>query len=122
MSLAKDVAKLAVPAKDEKRRWTRYAVDVQVRAVVRTAGQSRTVRGRGSDISVGGMALYLATDLVIGEVMEVEVTLPYATAPFQALAIVRSRRSYQYGVEYVNLSPAGKAAIQRACSSLALVQ
>lgn len=122
MSLGKDVAKQAVPAKDEKRRWTRYGVDVQVRAVVRSAGQSRTVLGRGSDISVGGMALYLATELVIGEVIEVDVTLPYATAPFHALAVVRSRRSYQYGVEYVNLSPAATAAIQRACASLALVQ
>lgn len=122
MSLSKALARQPVPGTDEKRRWTRYAIDVQVRAVVKSAGQSRTLRGRGSDISIGGMALYMAADLVIGEVIELEVTLPYATAPFNACAVVRSRRSYQYGVEYVNLSPVARAGIQRACASLALVQ
>jgi c-di-GMP-binding flagellar brake protein YcgR len=122
MSLGKEVARQPGPGTDERRRWTRYAIDVQVRAVVKSGSQSRTVHGRGSDISVGGMALYLATELVIGEVIEVDVTLPYATVPFHAVAVVRSRRSYQYGVEYVNLSPAARAGIQRACASLALVQ
>ena len=122
MSLGKAVVGQPAPRTDEKRRWTRYAIDVEVRATVKSAGQSRTLRARGSDISIGGIALYIAADLVIGEVIESEVTLPYATAPFNARAVVRSRRSYQYGVEYVNLSPAARATIQRACASLALVQ
>jgi hypothetical protein len=68
------------------------------------------------------MAVYLPAELVMGETIELEVSLPYTTLPLKLTAAVRSRRSYQYGVEYVNTTANAAAAIQRACASLSLVQ
>jgi len=107
---------------DEKRRWKRYQIEVNLRARVRSAGEAKLIHGQGSDISIGGMAMFLPADLVVGETIDLEVTLPYTTAPLQIAAVVRSRRSYHYGVEYVNPTAAAAAAIHRACTSLSLVQ
>jgi PilZ domain len=73
-------------------------------------------------VSMGGMAAYIAAELVMGETIELDVTLPYSTCALRLRVVVRSRRGYQYGVEYVNVTSASSAAIQRACASLALVQ
>lgn len=106
----------------ERRQSSRYCVEARLRVHVRSGGASRTIHGQGSDISAGGMAVYLPYELAVGETVELEFTLPYASEPLKALAVVRSRRSYQYGVEFTNLSAAALAAIKRACASLALVQ
>jgi c-di-GMP-binding flagellar brake protein YcgR len=106
----------------ERRTSSRYSVEARLRARVRCSGEARTVHGQGSDISAGGMAVYLPYELEVGETVELEFTLPYASEPLKVLAVVRSRRSYQYGVEFTNLSAGATAAIKRACASLALVQ
>jgi c-di-GMP-binding flagellar brake protein YcgR len=122
MALGKSSVLGQTVAADERRRWTRYNVDVKLRARVKSGGASRMVHGRGSDISIGGMAIYLAAEMVVGETVEMEVELPYSSTAIQMVAVVRSRRSYQYGVEFMNPSASVRSAIQRACSSLALVQ
>ena len=106
----------------ERRQSNRYSVEVRLRAHIRCSGTMRTVHGQGSDISGGGMAVYLPHELAVGETVELEFTLPYASEPLKVLAVVRSRRSYQYGVEFTNLSAGAITAIKRACASLALVQ
>ena len=107
---------------NERRQASRYSVEARLRARVRCSGATRTVHGQGSDISTGGMAVYLPYELAVGETIELEFALPYASEPLKVLAVVRSRRSYQYGVEFTNLSAGVLSAIKRACASLALVQ
>jgi c-di-GMP-binding flagellar brake protein YcgR len=106
---------------DDRRFTARFKVDLKVRVQIRSGSTSRTVHGQASDISNGGLALYLPADLTVGETIELEFILPYTTSSVTTLAVVRNRRSYQYGVEYVNLLPSAGAAIRRACVSLALV-
>jgi c-di-GMP-binding flagellar brake protein YcgR len=106
----------------EERRFTaRFKVDLRVKAFVRGARLERVVHGQASDLSLGGLSLFLPTDLALGEVVEMELTIPFTASPVRILTVVRNRRSYQYGVEFSNLSADTAAAIRRACVSLALV-
>ncbi len=113
---------VASPDGSERRAFRRYPLDVPVRATLRKAGARLAVHGRGNNISEGGLAAFLPTDLVIGEVIELDLTLPYATQPLKLRAAVRNRRSFTYGLEFVDISPMQKAIIARTCGALELVQ
>jgi c-di-GMP-binding flagellar brake protein YcgR len=106
----------------EKRRWPRYHIDVPVKAMVRCQGQSKMIHGMANNLSLGGMAAQLPVELVIGEWLEVLVTLPFCSQPVKVRAVVRNRRSSLYGLEFSRITPSQQAAIERACYSLALVQ
>ena len=106
----------------EKRRWPRYHIDVPLRAVVRCEGAYKSVRGIGSNLSLSGLAALLPVKLVVGERIELEVILPYSSTTLKVQAVIRNRRSYNYGMEFANITASQQAAIERACHSLALVQ
>ena len=113
-------ASVASPAVN-RRHAARFKVDFRLRAQISNGVDKRTVHGQANDLSAGGISVYLATDLALGEVIELEFTPPYATRPVQVNGIVRNRRSYQYGLEFTKVSATSAGAIQRACVSLALV-
>ena len=80
------------------RRWQRHSVDLPVRIFTRS-GISQPVRpGRGSEISEGGMALYVGIHLEPGDLMEVEFEIPHRT---RVAGIVRSRVGYCFGLEFL---------------------
>jgi c-di-GMP-binding flagellar brake protein YcgR len=106
----------------DRRRWDRCHIDVQVKAKLGVNGEHRVLHGRGTDLSCGGVAAVIAADLVIGQTIDVEVTLPYTTQPVRVRATVRNRDSYRYGLQFVNLSPADQKLIQQTCTALALLQ
>src|SRR6266853_5883929 len=86
------------------RRWQRHSVDLPVR-IFPSNGISQPVRpGRGSEISEGGMALYVGIDLEPGDLMEVEFEIPHRT---RVAGIVRSRVGYCFGMEFLTPLPAG---------------
>ncbi len=107
---------------DEKRAFQRSALDVRLRATLRRAGAKVTVHGRGNNISKGGLAAFLPTELGIGELVELYITLPYASQPLKLNAVVRYRRSFTYGMEFVDITPAQQAIISRTCGALELVK
>lgn len=113
-----------MPEKDfaTVRRWPRFHVDVRVTATVRSGGKTITVHGRGTDISIGGMAAYLACDLVVGEEIKLELALPYSTTPISVTGAVRNRDGFKYGIEFTLISEDQQGMIERTCSALALLQ
>lgn len=104
------------------RRWPRYHVDVRVAADVRSGGNTITQRGWGTDISEGGLAVYLACELVLGEEIDMELALPYSTIPIRVTGAVRNRDGFKYGIEFTLITSDQQAMIVRACSALALLQ
>ncbi len=106
----------------ERRQWKRFHIDVRLRASVRSGGAKLPVYGRVSNLSRGGLAAFLPVELVVGEQIELDLTLPYATQPLKVRAIVRNRRSFAYGLEFVDITSAQLAAIIRTCGALELVQ
>ena len=106
----------------DMRRWPRYAIDVRLRATVRTGNADRTVHGRGTEMGKGGMAALLPIELAIGDTIKVDITFPYCTQSFTLAAVVRNRSSFTYGVEFMSINSAQQAEIERVCRLLAILQ
>ena len=106
----------------EKRRSARYHIDVRVRVKVSSDGVPRIVHGRGSDLSQQGMCIYLPIELGVHTTIEIEVTLPHCSQQLNLEAAIRNRRSFAYGVDFVNITVAQQNRIEFICRSLALLQ
>jgi c-di-GMP-binding flagellar brake protein YcgR len=107
----------------ERRRWARYTLDVPIKVRVRSSsGISSYCYGRGNDISQGGMSIHIPHELSIGQTISLILTLPYSERNIECDAVVRSRDSYRYGVEYVKLSAMDEALIGRVCNALGILQ
>jgi PilZ domain-containing protein len=96
-----------------ERRFPRYQVDRPLRAVVapRTPW-SMPLRGRCLVISEGGIDAILPEHLAPGRIVYVEL------APaLKVCAEVRNRRSFHYGLEFMQVNEAERKAIKELCES-----
>lgn len=83
------------------RRWARLKIRVPVTVVVRKPEKTQFVRARGEDLNEGGIAIFVGTELRLGDTVEISFTPPYQGNPMAARAVVRNRRGYTYGMEFV---------------------
>lgn len=100
------------------RRFSRMIVDISVR--VFAPAPTPPTNGRGHDVSGGGMALYVPIELNIGDKLQLSFQLPYSRMRLGISAFVRNRNGFRYGVEFVGLTAAETAEIQRVTSILEL--
>ena len=108
---------------EELRKSPRYRVDIRLKVITGIAVQGRAIFGRGSDISEGGMRVFVPADLAIGETITLELTLPYSDQKLLIRGVLRNRLGFSYGVEYsASTSLTERQNIARACKALALVQ
>ena len=94
------------------RRWTRYKLDVPVRVITQHSSKTTVTSGRGKDISEGGMGVFAGVELSIGERVEIEFTPPYGL-PIRVQGLVRNRREYSYGVEFLAFSERQQESVAR---------
>jgi len=87
------------------RRWSRYKIQVPVTVIVRRDHKTTFISGRGSDLNEGGIAVFAGTELRIGETIEISFTPPYRGLPLKARTVVRNRRGYTYGMEFLTETP-----------------
>jgi hypothetical protein len=91
--------------RSERRRWKRHSFNVPVRLVT----DSAVIDGRGIRMSEGGIYLFSASNLELGE--KVEVGFPCGdTESVTRSGIVRYRALYLYGVEFLETPGAAHAA------------
>jgi hypothetical protein len=83
------------------RRWQRLKIHVPVTVVVRKQEKTVFVQARGQDLNEGGIRVFVGTELRIGEMVEISFTPPYQGNPMTARTVVRYRRGYTYGMEFV---------------------
>lgn len=57
--------------------------------------------GRGSDMSEGGVLVFAGMELKTGDEVLIEFTPPFASGPVRARGLVRHRRGYNYGIEFL---------------------
>ncbi|HTR24986.1 MAG TPA: PilZ domain-containing protein [Terriglobales bacterium] len=86
-----------------KRRWPRYYVGMTVQVRVTTQGPTKVVtwKGQGTDISVGGLAVTLDSDLPNDVQVGVEFSLPYSDQRMSFRCFVRNRDGNRYGLEFI---------------------
>jgi hypothetical protein len=93
------------------RRWPRLKIRVPVTVVLRKQEKTVFVQGRGQDLNEGGIAVFVGAELRLGDIVEISFTPPYQGNPMMARALVRNRRGYTYGMEFVGETPADHARI-----------
>jgi len=93
-----------------ERRWPRLHVNIPIQVLVRKADALQIVSGRGTELSEGGVALYAALELAIGDRVEIELTYPDSGLPLRIRAVVRNRAGYFYGLQFL-LESALQAAV-----------
>lgn len=98
----------------EARRHARYKLQVNIRVYPRNAS---LVRGHTVDISESGIAVMLAIEIPVGEVVRLEFSLPMGD--IECHALVRHRTAFRYGLQFVE-SSADLNAVARTCAQLAM--
>jgi c-di-GMP-binding flagellar brake protein YcgR len=106
----------------EQRRSKRFRVEVAVKVHLTDAGKPSTSNGTGSNISDGGMQLFIPRNFALGEVISLELSLPYHRKALKLSAVIKNRESFNYGVEFLNPSERDKEAIVQNCRVLDLMQ
>ena len=97
----------------ELRRWPRLKIRVPVTVIVKKPNKTVYVDGRGTDLNEGGIAVFAGAELGIGEEVEISFTPPYHGEPLVARTIIRNRRGYTYGMEFVGESKDDVEHVQR---------
>jgi len=68
--------------------------------------------GRANDVSEGGLLVFAGLELKTGDEVTIEFTPPFS-APVRARGIVRHRRGYNYGVEFLQETETDKEQAER---------
>jgi hypothetical protein len=98
--MSANFAVASAPSRSHARRWPRYKLDVPIRVIASRPGKAVIVAGRGRDISEGGMMVFAGIELRVDDRADVEFTPPFGD-PLRVTAIVRNRRGYYYGLEFL---------------------
>lgn len=100
----------------DHRRQPRFKLEVKISINSRTCGR---LKGHTVDISESGISAILTMEVPLNEVVELEFELPLG--PVRVYAMVRQRRAFRYGFQFVESESAGKI-IQPTCRQLAAEQ
>ena len=66
--------------------------------------QYQKLEGHCRDLSEAGIGILLATEMNVGEVVGLSFSIPGSTVRWEVRAVVRYRRVYQYGFEFLSLT------------------
>lgn len=86
------------------RRWPRYKLEVPVRLLARKGDKVAIVQARGNELNEGGMAVFAGIELSHDEEVAVEFTPPYSGQPIRVRCLVRNRKGYSYGLEFLSVT------------------
>ena len=112
---------LQIKQRTWQRRHARYRADLPVKAKVLRAEGYVEILGRCSDVGQGGMGIVLTAEVPSGEVLSLEFQLPNRSEASLVRAIVRYRKGFIHGVEFLGLSPEQQATIDAFCEGLAAI-
>ncbi len=106
------------PLDRRRRRYVRYRADFRVSVNHLLGDHYQEVEGHCRDLSEAGIGILLATELSLGEVGSLSMTFPGADSPWEPRAVVRHRRGYQYGFEFLALSSEQRDALTKYLQAL----
>jgi len=106
----------------EARRWERYDLQIPVTVCVLLNGERCSFRGEASDISRGGMGLFAARNLDLGATLQLEFLVPYNAKELSVRGVIRNRRGFSYGIEFVHPTHYQQQTIERTCQVLKLLR
>jgi hypothetical protein len=96
----------------DARRQPRFKIEVEIRIKTRTCG---LLTGHTVDISESGISALIKIEVPLGEVVELDFTLPFGAVT--TYAMVRQRNAFRYGFQFVE-SHAMQQIIRATCRYL----
>ena len=112
---------LRLKQKGWRRRYPRHRANFPLKASALRDDAYLQIQGRCSDIGHGGMGTVLTEEVPPGEVLSLAFELPSASDPLALRAIVRYRKGFMHGLEFLGLSPEQQSAIDGFCLDLETV-
>jgi len=97
---------------ESKRSVPRYELTVPLALTVLRSGIPNTIPGRALEIGEGGMGVFPASQLIVGESVRVEFLVPHTSKLMRATAVVRYQHERCFGLQFLRL-PVGQQAIVR---------
>lgn len=96
-----------------KRRWRRFKVDIRVKIRRWEEPDEAAIIVRTYELSEGGMSVYASVTLEMGASMLVELSLPTSQRALRIRAVVRNRRGFRCGLEFIDIATADRHEILR---------
>jgi hypothetical protein len=96
-----------------KRRAVRYKLDVPLRVVFKKEDAVLIREGRGTELSELGMCVWAPVELKVEEELQIEFTIPFSGEPIRVSGIVRNRKAYRYGCEFIPDNDGERADVAR---------
>jgi|HubBroStandDraft_6_1064221.scaffolds.fasta_scaffold92050_2 hypothetical protein len=100
------------------RRFQRHRSDFPVRAVLLREDGYTEILGRCGDIGHGGLGAVLTEEIPKDEVLSLELSLPECDKPIVVRAIVRYRKGFLHGFEFLGLAAEQQSAVDAFCAAL----
>jgi hypothetical protein len=83
-------------------RWhPRFRLDTPVCLIIGMPDKVLLVNARLRDMSDDGGAVFAGVEMVIDSEVQIEYTPPFNRGPLRVRAVVRNRRGYIYGLEFL---------------------
>jgi PilZ domain len=86
-----------------QRRYPRYRAEFPVTLTLLSSEGRQSLDAHCKDLSVAGIGVLIAEELNLGEVVALAFVLPGSSEPWELRAVLRHRRGYQYGFEFLSL-------------------
>jgi c-di-GMP-binding flagellar brake protein YcgR len=90
-------------AERRRRRFPRYRADFPVTLTMFSGKEHQSLQAHCRDLSAAGIGILLAAELPLGEVAALSFSVP-GLESWKVRAVLRYRRGYQYGFEFLSLS------------------
>lgn len=91
-------------AERRQRRHPRYRIEFPVTVILLSEGGHRRVDAHCRDMSVAGIGMLIASELNLGEVAALSFALPGSPQGWELRAVLRHRRGYHYGFEFLAIN------------------
>jgi c-di-GMP-binding flagellar brake protein YcgR len=87
-----------------QRRHARYRAEFPVSLTILAGTGYQTLEAHCKDLSQAGIGLLVASELTQGEVFALKFSLPASDVQWEIRAVLRHRRGYHYGFEFISIS------------------
>jgi c-di-GMP-binding flagellar brake protein YcgR len=108
------------PPRPSRRLTQRHRLDIRLKVTILRESGVVLLNGRSNDISENGLGAAIPGELAMDEVIHLEFFIPLHKHVMKLRAAVKRRDGYHYGLEFLTLSAAQRAAIHKLCQSLPL--
>ena len=95
------------------RRYPRYRSDFAVVTTLFSGDQYQKLDAHCKDLSEAVIGVLLAAEVPMGEVVSLNFCLPGSAESWEIRAVLRHRRGFHYGFEFLSLAPERSAILRK---------